>query len=250
MTDNDQAVDLARTARSSRRRPRSTRPAVSCARPWAASVAGLLFASLFTAPRAAPARGDLHRGRRRARRAVRARRRPAGMVVGGLYLAPFAGIMFLWFVAVIRDQIGEREDRFFATVFFGTGILFVALLFVVAAMASAPSVGCATWISRHRPPPRSTCCARWPTRSRSRSRTGRPACSCSPPRRSASRPACSRAGSRSSATLLGAVLLFAVTLHGGRDPGPARVGCGRQPDHPPPGASAPPTRGVTSGPPP
>ena len=38
------------------------------------------------------------------------------MVIGGLYLAPFAGIMFLWFVAVIRDQIGEREDRFFATV--------------------------------------------------------------------------------------------------------------------------------------
>ena len=52
------------------------------------------------------------------------------MVIGGLYLAPFAGIMFLWFVAVIRDQIGEREDRFFATVFFGSGILFVALLFV------------------------------------------------------------------------------------------------------------------------
>ena len=37
--------------------------------------------------------------------------------------------MFLWFVAVIRDQIGEREDRFFATVFFGSGLLFVALLF-------------------------------------------------------------------------------------------------------------------------
>ena len=45
-----------------------------------------------------------------------------------LYLAPFAGIAFLWFVAVIRDQIGDREDRFFATVFFGSGILFVALL--------------------------------------------------------------------------------------------------------------------------
>ena len=67
--------------------------------------------------------------------AVRPRRRPAA-VIGGLYLAPFAGIMFLWFVAVIRDQIGEREDRFFATVFFGSGILFVALLFVAAAIAS------------------------------------------------------------------------------------------------------------------
>jgi hypothetical protein len=61
------------------------------------------------------------------------------MVIGGLYLAPFAGIMFLWFVAVIRDQIGDREDRFFATVFFGSGLLFVALLFTTAAVVSTPT---------------------------------------------------------------------------------------------------------------
>ena len=48
--------------------------------------------------------------------------------------------MFLWFVAVIRDQIGEREDRFFATVFFGSGLLFVAILFAAAAVASTPVV--------------------------------------------------------------------------------------------------------------
>ena len=60
-------------------------------------------------------------------------------MIGGLYLAPFAGIMFLWFVAVIRDQIGEREDRFFATVFFGSGLLFVALLFTTAAVVSTPT---------------------------------------------------------------------------------------------------------------
>ena len=58
------------------------------------------------------------------------------LLIGGLYLAPFAGIMFLWFVAVVRDQIGEREDRFFATVFFGSGLIFVALLFAAAAVAS------------------------------------------------------------------------------------------------------------------
>jgi len=62
-------------------------------------------------------------------------------VVGGLYLAPFAGILFLWFVAVIRDQLGDREDRFFATVFFGSGVLFVATMFAAAALACAPSVG-------------------------------------------------------------------------------------------------------------
>ena len=47
----------------------------------------------------------------------------------GLYLVPFAGIAFLWFIGVVRDRIGEREDKFFATVFFGSGLLFVAMLF-------------------------------------------------------------------------------------------------------------------------
>ena len=62
-------------------------------------------------------------------------------VVGGLYLAPFAGVAFLWFIAVVRDQIGEREDRFFATVFFGSGLLFVALFFAAAAVAASFVVG-------------------------------------------------------------------------------------------------------------
>ena len=62
------------------------------------------------------------------------------IVVGGLYLGPFAGITFLWFVAVVRDQVGEREDRFFATVFLGSAILFVALLFVALAVATTPVV--------------------------------------------------------------------------------------------------------------
>jgi hypothetical protein len=55
----------------------------------------------------------------------------------GLNLIPFAGIAFLWFIGVVRDRIGEREDRFFATVFFGSGLLFVAMMFVGAAVASA-----------------------------------------------------------------------------------------------------------------
>lgn len=56
-------------------------------------------------------------------------------IVLALNLVPFAGIAFLWFMGVIRDRIGEREDRFFATVFLGSGLLFVGLLFVGAAMA-------------------------------------------------------------------------------------------------------------------
>jgi hypothetical protein len=34
-------------------------------------------------------------------------------VAVALNLVPFAGIAFLWFIGVIRDRIGEREDRFF-----------------------------------------------------------------------------------------------------------------------------------------
>jgi hypothetical protein len=55
----------------------------------------------------------------------------------GLNLVPFAGIAFLWFIGVLRDRIGEREDRFFATVFLGSGLLFVGMLFVAAAVAGA-----------------------------------------------------------------------------------------------------------------
>jgi hypothetical protein len=52
-----------------------------------------------------------------------------------LNLLPFAGIAFLWFIAVMRDRLGEREDRFFATVFFGSGLLFIAMVFNAAASA-------------------------------------------------------------------------------------------------------------------
>jgi hypothetical protein len=52
-----------------------------------------------------------------------------------LALIPFAGIAFLWFIGVVRTRMGEREDRFFATVFLGSGLLFVAMLFVSSALA-------------------------------------------------------------------------------------------------------------------
>ena len=58
-----------------------------------------------------------------------------------LNLIPFAGIAFLWFVGVVRDRIGEREDRFFATVFLGSGLLFVCMLFVGAAVAGGLIAG-------------------------------------------------------------------------------------------------------------
>jgi hypothetical protein len=63
--------------------------------------------------------------------------RDRAAVAIALNLVPFAGIAFLWFIGVLRDRIGEREDRFFATVFLGSGLLFVAMLFVSAAVAGA-----------------------------------------------------------------------------------------------------------------
>lgn len=52
-----------------------------------------------------------------------------------LNILPFAGIAFLWFIGVVRDRLGEHEDRLFATVFFGSGLLFLAMLFASAALA-------------------------------------------------------------------------------------------------------------------
>jgi hypothetical protein len=52
-----------------------------------------------------------------------------------LNLIPFAGIAFLWFMGVLRSRLGALEDQFFATVFLGSGLLFVAILFSTAATA-------------------------------------------------------------------------------------------------------------------
>ena len=56
-------------------------------------------------------------------------------VAVALNLVPFAAIAFLWFMGVVRDRIGQQEDRFFATVFLGSGLLFTAMLLVAAAVA-------------------------------------------------------------------------------------------------------------------
>ena len=58
----------------------------------------------------------------------------------GLNLAPFGVVAFLWFIAVIRRRLGEREDQFFATVFFGSGIAFGLLTITAAVCAAAPTL--------------------------------------------------------------------------------------------------------------
>lgn len=53
------------------------------------------------------------------------------------YMIPFAGIAFLWFLGAIRSRFGEMEDRFFATAFLGSGFVFVAMMFVTAAVGGS-----------------------------------------------------------------------------------------------------------------
>ena len=101
--------------------------------PRAAAVAGIVFSLLLltaltllnlAAPRNAGTVGAW----------LRDPTRRAAIVIA-LNLVPFAGIAFLWFMGVVRDRIGDREDRFFSTVLLGSGLLFVAMLFAAAAMA-------------------------------------------------------------------------------------------------------------------
>lgn len=58
-------------------------------------------------------------------------------VVLAINLIPFAGIAFLWFIGVVRDRLAEAEDRLFATVLLGSGLLFLVLMFVATAVFGA-----------------------------------------------------------------------------------------------------------------
>jgi hypothetical protein len=101
--------------------------------PRAAAIAGVLFSALllavyFLMRLSVPA--DPHE--------------PGAWLRGGvtyvaiaLNLVPFAGVAFLWFVGALRDRLGVREDRFFATVFLGSGLLVLAMLFAAAAVVGA-----------------------------------------------------------------------------------------------------------------
>ena len=75
----------------------------------------------------------------------------SGRVSLAITLVPFAAVAFLWFIGVVRDQLGEREDQFFATIFFGSGLLFLGGLFVwmatIAAILTSYAAFPDTWTS-------------------------------------------------------------------------------------------------------
>ena len=100
--------------------------------PRAAALAGVLFAVLFTMsivlirtslPEGAqPGSQWLEAGNDKIRLASE--------------LMPFAGICFLWFIGVVRANLGRYEDKFFATVTLGSGLLFLAMMFASAAVGA------------------------------------------------------------------------------------------------------------------
>jgi hypothetical protein len=111
--------------------PEMTSTTVRLKAPRAAAIAGILFSVLliisFLLLRHAVPADPLEAGAWLKTR--------SNIVALALNLVPFAGIAFLWFIGVLRDRLGEREDRFFATVFLGSGLLFLAMLFFSAAVA-------------------------------------------------------------------------------------------------------------------
>ena len=92
----------------------------------AAAIAGILFGVLLIAAlvmaRIALAEGSIE--------TLRTDARGRSLIRLSLNLVPFAGIAFLWFIGVLRDQLGAVEDRLFSTVFLGSGVLFLAMLFM------------------------------------------------------------------------------------------------------------------------
>jgi hypothetical protein len=113
-----------------------------------AAIAGIVFALLLltamTMMRLALSEGSLQSLQSDSSRRT--------LIRWGLNLVPFAGIAFLWFIGVVRDQLGDVEDRLFSTVFLGSGLLFLAMLFTGAVtstslvqMLAQPEVDAVVW---------------------------------------------------------------------------------------------------------
>ena len=57
-----------------------------------------------------------------------------------LNLGTVGAVAFLWFVAVLRNRIGDQEDRFFGTVFYGSAIMHAVFWILgLASLASIPA---------------------------------------------------------------------------------------------------------------
>ncbi len=100
--------------------------------PRAAALAGVLFALLFGAVLIL-IRTKMPEGATGSSEWLNSR---GSGIVTAAKLMPFAGISFLWFIGVVRDGLGRYEDKFFSSVFLGSGLLFLAMMFVSTAVAA------------------------------------------------------------------------------------------------------------------
>jgi hypothetical protein len=100
--------------------------------PRAAAVAGILFAFLFGAT-IVLVRMKMPEGVGDSAEWLDSQ---GNSIVTATKLMPFAGITFLWFIGVVRDNLGRYQDRFFASVLIGSGLLFLAMMFVSTAVAA------------------------------------------------------------------------------------------------------------------
>ncbi|MFK0232746.1 hypothetical protein [Streptomyces vinaceus] len=114
--------------------------------PKAAGLAGIVFAVLLAAA-IVLARIALPEGGGGEEEIVPGKR---GALQTATELVPFAGIAFLWFMGALREHTGDAEDRFIATVFLGSGLVFVACLFgAVAAAGTVLDAEDPTGFGRH-----------------------------------------------------------------------------------------------------
>jgi hypothetical protein len=100
--------------------------------PRAAAVAGILFAFLFGAT-IILVRVKMPEGVGDSAEWLDSQ---GNSILAATKLMPFAGVTFLWFIGVVRDNLGRYEDRFFASVLIGSGLLFLAMMFVSTAVAA------------------------------------------------------------------------------------------------------------------
>ena len=101
--------------------------------PRAAALAGVIFAVLFAAA-IILVRGSLPEGADPGSQWLTT---GGSKMVLAAELVTFSGIAFLWFIGVVRSNLGRLEYRFFSTVFFGSGLLFLAMMFIAVAVGAA-----------------------------------------------------------------------------------------------------------------
>ncbi|MBI5337925.1 MAG: hypothetical protein HZB45_09605 [Mycolicibacterium rufum] len=108
------------------------RPLRSLSTPRAAALAGVLFALLFGTVLVV-LRTSLPEGAQLGSQWVDG---TSARLKLAIVLMPFSGIAFLWFIGVLRDGLGRLEDKFFTTVFIGSGLLFLAMIFTSTAVGA------------------------------------------------------------------------------------------------------------------